>query len=33
MHGFGASGPARDVYAHFGITAKAGAEMAKTLLT
>ena len=33
MHGFGASGPAKDVYSHFGITAEAAAEMAKELLT
>ena len=33
MHGFGASGPAKDVYSHFGITAQAAAEMAKGLLT
>jgi transketolase len=32
MHGFGASGPAKDVYAHFGITAEHAAEMAKGLL-
>jgi transketolase len=32
MHGFGASGPAKDVYAHFGITAEAAAQMAKDLL-
>ncbi len=32
MHGFGASGPAKDVYAHFGITAEAAVQMAKDLL-
>ena len=32
MHGYGASGPAKDVYAHFGITAEKAAEMAKGLL-
>jgi transketolase len=32
MHGFGASGPAKDVYAHFGITAEKAAEMARALL-
>jgi transketolase len=32
MHGFGASGPAADVYAHFGITAEAAVQMAKDLL-
>jgi transketolase len=32
MHGFGASGPAKDVYAHFGITAEHAVEMAKGLL-
>jgi len=32
MHGFGASGPAKDVYAHFGITAEAAVRMAKDLL-
>ena len=32
MHGFGASGPAKDVYAHFGITAEHAVEMAKDLL-
>jgi len=32
MHGFGASGPAKDVYAHFGITAERAVEMAKELL-
>ena len=32
MHGFGASGPAKDVYAHFGITAEAAAQMARDLL-
>jgi transketolase len=32
MHGFGASGPAKDVYAHFGITAEHAVEMAKELL-
>ncbi len=32
MHGFGASGPAKDVYAHFGITVEAAVRMAKDLL-
>jgi transketolase len=32
MHGFGASGPVKDVYAHFGITAEHAVEMAKDLL-
>ena len=32
MHGFGASGPAKDVYSHFGITAEAAAQMARDLL-
>jgi transketolase len=32
MEGFGASGPAPDLYAHFGITAEAAAEKAKALL-
>jgi transketolase len=32
MQGFGASGPAKDVYAHFGITAEAAAGLAKKLL-
>jgi transketolase len=32
MHGFGASGPAKDVYAHFGITVEAAVMMAKDLL-
>ena len=32
MHGFGASGPAKDVYAHFGITVEHAVEMAKDLL-
>jgi transketolase len=32
MHGFGASGPAKDVYAHFGITVEKAVEMAKSLL-
>jgi len=32
MMSFGASGPAKDVYAHFGITAEAIVEAAKTLL-
>ncbi len=32
MHGFGASGPAKDVYAHFGITVEAAVKMAKDLL-
>ncbi|MBV9548907.1 MAG: transketolase [Alphaproteobacteria bacterium] len=32
MHGFGASGPAKDVYAHFGITVEKAVEMAKGLL-
>ena len=33
MHGFGASGPAKDVYKHFGITAEAAAAAAKTALS
>ena len=32
MHGFGASAPAGDLYAHFGITAEAVAARAKALL-
>jgi transketolase len=32
MHGFGASGPYKDVYHHFGITAEAVAEAAKRAL-
>ena len=32
MHGFGASAPAGDLYAHFGITAEATAEKVKALL-
>jgi transketolase len=32
MHGFGASGPYKDVYKHFGITAEAVAEAAKAAL-
>ena len=32
MHGFGASGPAKDVYAHFGITVENAVQMAKDLL-
>jgi len=32
MHGFGASGPAKDVYAHFGITVERAVEMARDLL-
>jgi transketolase len=32
MHSFGASGPYKDVYAKFGITAEAAAEAAKKLL-
>ena len=32
MHGFGASGPVKDVYAHFGITVEAAVMMAKNLL-
>ena len=32
MHGFGASGPVKDVYKHFNITPEAVAEAAKTLL-
>jgi transketolase len=32
MHGFGASAPSDDLYAHFGITAEAVAEKAKSLL-
>ncbi len=32
MHGFGSSGPAKDVYAHFGITAEHAVQMAKDLL-
>jgi transketolase len=32
MHGFGASGPYKDVYQHFGITAEAVADAARKLL-
>ena len=32
MHSFGASGPARDLYKHFGITAEAVVEAAKSAL-
>ena len=32
MHSFGASGPYKDVYQHFGITAEAAAAAAKRLL-
>ena len=32
MHGFGASGPAKEVFKHFGITAEAAAEAAKSAL-
>ena len=32
MHGFGASGPTKDVYAHFGITVERAVEMARDLL-
>ncbi len=32
MHGFGASGPYKDVYKHFGITPEAVAEAARTAL-
>jgi transketolase len=32
MHSFGASGPAKDVYQHFNITAEAAAKAARTLL-
>jgi transketolase len=32
MHGFGASGPGAEVYAHFGITAETAVRMAKDLL-
>jgi transketolase len=32
MHGFGASGPYKDVYRHFGITAEAVADAARKLL-
>ncbi|MEL6977386.1 MAG: transketolase [Pseudomonadota bacterium] len=32
MSGFGASGPAKDVYAHFGITAEAAVEAVEALL-
>jgi len=32
MHSFGASGPSKDVYQHFGITAEAAAEAARRLL-
>ena len=33
MHGFGASGPYKDVYKHFGITPDAVADAAKEALT
>jgi transketolase len=33
MHSFGASGPVKDVYKHFGITPEAAVEAAKRLLT
>jgi transketolase len=32
MHSFGASGPAADVYAHFGITVTTVVEQARALL-
>ena len=32
MHGFGASAPANELYAHFGITAEAAAQKAKDLI-
>jgi transketolase len=32
MQGFGASGPAKDVYTHFGITAEAAADLARNLI-
>ena len=32
MHGFGASGPYKDVYLHFAITAESVAEAAKSAL-
>jgi len=32
MHGFGASGPYKDVYKHFGITPEAVADAAKEAL-
>jgi transketolase len=32
MHGFGASAPAKDLYKHFGITAEAAAEAARSAL-
>jgi transketolase len=32
MHGFGASGPAPELYRHFGITAEAVATKAESLL-
>ncbi|MBM3624064.1 MAG: transketolase, partial [Alphaproteobacteria bacterium] len=32
MSGFGASGPAADLYKHFGVTAEAMAEAARTLV-
>jgi transketolase len=32
MHGFGASGPAKDLYKHFGITAEAAADAARSIL-
>ena len=31
MHGFGASGPYKDVYEHFDITPEAAAEAAKCI--
>lgn len=33
MHGFGASAPAKDLYKHFGITAEAAAEAARSALS
>jgi transketolase len=32
MHGFGASGPYKNVYKHFGITPEAAADAAKSAL-
>ena len=32
MSGFGASGPAGELYKHFGVTAEAVAEAARTLV-
>ena len=32
MHGFGASAPAKDLYAHFGFTAENVAERAKAVM-